>query len=45
MSSSQDDLVEKDESFLLVVQLVNNGVNVQTLQDQAIVTIIDRDGK
>ena len=45
MSSNQDNLVETDESFLLEVQLVNNDVNVRALQNQAIVTIVDRDGK
>ena len=51
MSSGQlifvmaDDLVEREESFTLKLELVNTSANVQILQDEATVTITDQDGK
>ena len=42
----EDDIVEQEEYFTLRLEVLNqDGINVQLIQDQAVITIVDADGK
>ena len=42
----EDDVVEQRESFILRLEVLNqDGISVQLIQDQAVITITDADGK
>ena len=42
----EDDIVEQRESFILRLEVLNlDGISVQLIQDQAVITIMDADGK
>lgn len=40
-----DGVVEREESFMLNLEVVNTSANVQILQGQATIVITDQDGK
>ena len=42
----EDGIVEQEEFFTLRLEVLNqDGFNVQLIQDQAVITIVDADGK